>query len=178
MTSVAEVLAMAAERGVELRAVGDKLRFRARQGAMTPRLRSLIEATKSQLIDHLTPLDQLAADDNARRYEINAHISKAEWRSAENRKLAAASRQFLNSGWFGTAMALRWDDRSLFGIATNVDQAPIGTWGVVVTQALLLPGSIVEFLHADAAGLRKVDGSLCVWPRDNRRLSAARPWWV
>ena len=79
--------------------------------------------------------------------------------------------------FFDEVIELGWSWVELFGIAPHAPKTHLGTWGLVVTQILLLPGSWIEAITKDRAIFRTREGTLCVWPRFRSEINACVLWW-
>ena len=111
---------------------------------------SRVEADRRALAEHGQPSWQDLAERH--RVEITSALERLPKRcTAEGTRLLDETRKFVASPLFDKAIALGWSRIELFGIAPDAPKTHLGTWGLIVTQVLLLRGSRIEAISEERA---------------------------
>lgn len=97
--------------------------------------------------------------------------------TSEGTRLLNETRKFVASLFFDELIALGWSQIELFGIAPDAPKTHLGTWGLVVTQILLLPGSCIETITEECAIFRTRENNRCIWPRFRSEINECVLWW-
>ena len=72
---------------------------------------------------------------------------------------------------------LGWSRIELFGIAPDAPKTHLGTWGLIVTQVLLLRGGRIEAISEERGILWTRAGTELLWPRFRSEINACVLWW-
>ena len=96
---------------------------------------------------------------------------------AEGTHLLNETRKYVASPRFDNAIALGWRRIELFGIAPDAPKTHLGTWGLIVTQFLLLPGSCIEAITKDRAIFRTRAGHPMRRARFRSEINECVLWW-
>ena len=81
------------------------------------------------------------------------------------------------SPFFDEVIELGWSRIELFGIAPDAPKTDLGTWGLIVTQVLLLRGGRIEAISEERAILWTRAGTELLWPRFRSEINACVLWW-
>lgn len=127
------------------------------------------------LAEHGYPSWQALSD--AHRQRILAQLARLPPGNAHGRRLLMSTHTFLDTDHWQAAAALGWSQVELFGVAPALEKAPCGSWGLIVTHALLMPSAAIETIVEDHAVLRTLSGARCVWPRFRPEIEQCVVWW-
>ena len=137
---------------------------------------SRAEADCRALAEHGQPSWQDLAERH--RVEITSALERLPKRcTSEGTRLLNETRKFVASPRFEKAIALGWSRIELFGIAPDAPKTHLGTWGLIVTQVLLLRGGRIEAISEERAILWTRAGTELLWPRFRSEINACVLWW-
>ena len=134
------------------------------------------EADRRALSEHGQETWQALAEQH--RVEIFSALDRLPKRcTAEGSRLLDETRKFVASPFFDEVIELGWSLIELFGIAPHTPKTHLGTWGLIVTQVLLLRGSRIEAISEERAILWTRAGTELLWPRFRSEINACVLWW-
>ena len=134
------------------------------------------EADRRALSEHGQETRQALAEQH--RVEIFSALERLPKRcTAEGTRLLDVTRKFVASLFFDEVIELGWSRIELFGIAPDAPKTHLGTWGLIVTQVLLLRGGRIEAISEERAILWTRAGTELLWPRFRSEINACVLWW-
>ena len=137
---------------------------------------SRLEADRRALAEHGQPSWRDLAERH--RVEITSALERLPKRcTAEGTRLLDVTRKFVASLFFDEVIELGWSRIELFGIAPDAPKTDLGTWGLIVTQVLLLRGGRIEAISEERAILWTRAGTVLLWPRFRSEINACVLWW-